>query len=139
MGAPVSDASDTPGRERASDGAAARSAEQAAMPPGLEAAVERLRADLARAPFDAPAEERLAELGLTGGALAAAERAGAVLRLRDGVVLLPGADHEALRILSALPQPFTPRQAGDALSTSRRVAVALLEHLDGLGLTERRR
>jgi selenocysteine-specific elongation factor len=109
------------------------------MPPGLAAAVERLRADLARAPFDAPAEERLAELGLTGGALAAAERAGAVLRLRDGIVLLPGADREALRILSALPQPFTPRQAGDALSTSRRVAVALLEHLDGLGLTERRR
>ncbi|MBD2893929.1 Elongation factor Tu [Actinomadura sp. RB99] len=134
-----------PGREAGSaqstgaDGAAARPSGEAAMPPGLAAAVERLRADLARAPFDAPAEERLAELGLTGGALAAAERAGAVLRLRDGIVLLPGADREALRILSALPQPFTPRQAGDALSTSRRVAVALLEHLDGLGLTERRR
>jgi selenocysteine-specific elongation factor len=139
--APVADT----GREAGSaqgagaDGAAARPSGEAAMPPGLAAAVERLRADLARAPFDAPAEERLAELGLTGGALAAAERAGAVLRLRDGIVLLPGADREALRILSALPQPFTPRQAGDALSTSRRVAVALLEHLDGLGLTERRR
>ncbi|WP_344284949.1 SelB domain-containing protein, partial [Actinomadura napierensis] len=107
--------------------------------PGLATALERLRADLADAPFDAPAEERLAELGLTGGALAAAERAGALLRLRDGVVLLPGADREALRILSALPQPFTPGQAGDALATSRRVAVALLEHLDALGLTERRR
>ncbi|MFB4302826.1 SelB C-terminal domain-containing protein [Actinomadura sp. NTSP31] len=119
--------------------AAPRPPERPAMPPGLATAVESLRADLARAPFHAPAEERLAELGLTGGALAAAERAGALLRLRDGVVLLPGADHEALRILSALPQPFTPGQAGDALSTSRRVAVALLEHLDALGLTERRR
>ncbi|MBO2462604.1 selenocysteine-specific translation elongation factor [Actinomadura violacea] len=139
------DAAADPGREPAAaqstgaDGAAARPPERPAMPPGLEAAIERLRADLASAPFEAPAEERLAELGLTGGALAAAEHAGAVLRLRDGVVLLPGADREALRILSALPQPFTPRQAGDALSTSRRVAVALLEHLDGLGLTERRR
>ncbi|TDD95836.1 SelB C-terminal domain-containing protein [Actinomadura rubrisoli] len=110
-----------------------------ALPPGLAAAVERLRADLARAPFDAPDGRRLAELGLTGGALAAAERAGALLRLRDGVVLLPGAEREALRILSALPQPFTPGQAGDALATSRRVAVALLHHLDHLGLTERRR
>ncbi|WP_131739461.1 SelB domain-containing protein [Actinomadura roseirufa] len=108
------------------------------LDPRLAAAVERLRADLYPAPFEAPAAERLAELGLTGGALAAADRAGAVLSLGDGVVLLPGADREALRILSALPQPFTPGQAGDALSTSRRVAVALLRHLDRLGLTERR-
>ncbi|QXJ19945.1 SelB C-terminal domain-containing protein [Actinomadura graeca] len=110
-----------------------------ALPAGLAEAVDRLRADMERAPFEAPRPERLAELGLTGGALAAAERAGAVLRLADGVVLLPGADREALRILSELPQPFTPGQAGDALATSRRVAVALLRHLDGLGLTERRR
>ncbi|WP_067465245.1 SelB domain-containing protein [Actinomadura macra] len=110
-----------------------------AISAGIAAAVDRLRADLARAPFEAPCAERLAELGLTGGALAAAERAGAVLRLADGVVLLPGADREALRILSELPQPFTPGQAGDALATSRRVAVALLRHLDGLGFTERRR
>lgn len=137
--AAAADQEPAPAQGAGADGPAARPSEGPAMPPGLAAAVERLRADLARAPFDAPAEERLAELGLTAGALAAAERAGAVLRLRGGIVLLPGADHEALRILSALPQPFTPRQAGDALSTSRRVAVALLEHLDGLGLTERRR
>ncbi|MFG2090010.1 MULTISPECIES: SelB C-terminal domain-containing protein [unclassified Spirillospora] len=119
-----------------------------APPPPWADAVERLRADLADAPFSAPAAGRLAELGLTGGNLADAERAGAVLRIgggadgdRDGtdIVLLPGADREALRILSALPQPFTPGQAGSALSTSRRIAVALLRHLDGLGLTERRR
>ncbi|RKS73347.1 selenocysteine-specific elongation factor [Actinomadura pelletieri DSM 43383] len=109
-------------------------------------AVERLKADLAGAPFAAPTADRLAELGLTGAVLDAAERAGAVLRIggEDGdgggdIVLLPGADREALRILSALPQPFTPQQAGDALATGRRVAAALLRHLDGLGLTERRR
>ncbi|MFD0904295.1 GTP-binding protein [Actinomadura sediminis] len=101
--------------------------------------VARLRAELAGDPFGAPAAERLAELGLTGDALADAARAGAVLRLADEVVLLPGADREALRILSALPQPFTPDQAGAALAAPRRVAVALLRHLDGLGLTERRR
>ncbi|TDD35382.1 selenocysteine-specific translation elongation factor [Actinomadura sp. KC06] len=110
--------------------------------PVWTAAVERLKADLADSPFDAPAPDRLAELGLTGDALAAAERAGAVLRITgdgDEIVLPPGADQEALRVLSGLPQPFRPRQAADALGTSRRVAVALLRHLDGLGLTERRR
>ena len=105
-------------------------------------AVQRLRAVLAAAPFSPPGADRLAELGLTGGLLAEAERAGAVLRIEGeadaDIVLLPGADREALRILSALPQPFTPGQAGEALSTSRSVAVALLRHLDGLGLTERR-
>ncbi|MGC4953302.1 SelB C-terminal domain-containing protein [Actinomadura citrea] len=110
----------------------------AAPPPPWAAAVERLRADLADAPFEPPDAERLEELGLTGDALADAERAGAVLRIDDGVVLLPGADQEALRVLSGLPQPFTPAQAGDALGTGRDVAVALLRHLDRLGLTERR-
>ncbi|MFI0408502.1 SelB C-terminal domain-containing protein [Actinomadura sp. 3N508] len=118
----------------------------AAARPVWAAAVERLKAELAGAPFAAPAADRLAELGLTGDALAAAERAGAVVRITadgdgdgDEIVLLPGADREALHVLSGLPQPFTPGQAGDALGTSRRVAVALLRHLDGLGFTERRR
>ncbi|XRQ15597.1 GTP-binding protein [Actinomadura welshii] len=119
----------------------APAAPAAPPPPPWADAVERLRADLADAPFSAPDPDRLAELGLTGAVLAAAASAGAVLRIGDddaGIVLLPGADREALRILSALPQPFTPGQAGEALSTSRPVAVALLRHLDGLGLTERR-
>jgi selenocysteine-specific elongation factor len=53
------------------------------------------------------------------------------------VYLLPGADHEAARILAALPQPFTLSQARQALGTTRRVAVPLLEMLDRLGRTER--
>ncbi|POM22269.1 Selenocysteine-specific elongation factor [Actinomadura rubteroloni] len=107
------------------------------LPPGVAAAVARLAGDLRPAPFGAPPAERLAELGLTGGALDAAERAGAVLRLAGDVVLLPGADRAALRVLSDLPQPFTPADVGAALTTSRRVAVALLEHLDRMGLTHR--
>ena len=113
-------------------------AEPGGSEPAWADAVARLRADLAADPFAAPAAERLAELGLTGDALAGAARAGEVLCLDGEVVLLPGADREALRILSELPQPFTPEQAGAALPASRRVAVALLRHLDGLGLTERR-
>ncbi|MFB4310041.1 SelB C-terminal domain-containing protein [Actinomadura sp. GTD37] len=125
---------------------AAPAAIAAAPPPPWTRAVELLRADLADAPFAPPSAERLGELGLTGELLAAAERAGAVLRIpgdEEGgeadIVLAPGADREALRVLDGLPQPFTPAQAADALGTGRRVAVALLRHLDRLGLTERRR
>lgn len=107
------------------------------LPAKLRAAVEALRADLAGAPFRAPDAGRLRELGLTPAALAAAAALGAVLRIGDGVVLLPGADGEAARILANLPQPFTVSQARQALATTRRVAVPLLEHLDRRGWTQR--
>ncbi|HEX2312172.1 MAG TPA: SelB C-terminal domain-containing protein, partial [Thermomonospora sp.] len=69
--------------------------------------------------------------------LAAAVASGAVLRLADGVVLPAGADDHAARVLAGLPQPFTAAQAKQALGTSRRVAIPLLEHLDRRGVTER--
>ncbi|MGI5169396.1 selenocysteine-specific translation elongation factor [Spirillospora sp. CA-253888] len=106
-------------------------------PPQVREAVARLRAELEPAPFQAPTAERLAALGLTGPVLAAAAKAGAVLHLPDNVVLLPGADKEALRILDKLPHPFTASQARQALNTTRRVTIALLEHLDAQGLTTR--
>ncbi|MFI6793925.1 SelB C-terminal domain-containing protein [Nonomuraea sp. NPDC050383] len=113
----------------------------AAGPAGLPApvarAVERLRRELADRPFQAPDASRLAELGLGARELAAAERAGALLRVGDGIVLLPGADAWAAELLGRLPQPFTVSQARTVLGTSRRVAVPLLEHLDRTGLTER--
>jgi selenocysteine-specific elongation factor len=109
----------------------------AGLPPAIAEAVRRLRADLDRSPFRAPDADRLAELGLTGRALGAAVRAGALLKVADGIVLLPGADAEAVRVLTSVPQPFTVSEARQALGTSRRVAVPLLEHLDRQGLTTR--
>jgi selenocysteine-specific elongation factor len=53
------------------------------------------------------------------------------------VVLLPSAPTFAIQALAQLPQPFTTSQARQALGTSRRVAIPLLEHLDGRGLTRR--
>ncbi|SNS73087.1 selenocysteine-specific elongation factor [Actinomadura meyerae] len=144
-----------PAPEPPAQAAAGPSAGPAAIaaepPPPWAGAVDRLRADLAGAPFAPPPAERLRELGLTGELLDAAERAGAVLRIPLGaggdaageepaeeIVLAPGADLAALRVLDGLPQPFTPGQAAEALGTDRRVAVALLRHLDRRGLTERR-
>ena len=69
--------------------------------------------------------------------MAAAVRAGRLLRLADGIVLLPGADRSAAARLASLPQPFTTSQARVELGTSRRVALPLLAHLDRLGLTRR--
>ncbi|TDE22037.1 selenocysteine-specific translation elongation factor [Nonomuraea mesophila] len=109
----------------------------AGLPEPVARAVERLRRDLAARPFQAPDAGRLAGLGLGPRELAAAERAGSLLRVAEGIVLLPGADVRAAALLSRLPQPFTVSQARHALATTRRVVVPLLEHLDRAGLTER--
>ncbi|HEY6748007.1 MAG TPA: selenocysteine-specific translation elongation factor [Mycobacteriales bacterium] len=83
------------------------------VPGEIRAAVEAVRADLAAAPFAAPDAHRLAALGLGRRELAAAG------------------------VLAGLPQPFTLSEARQALGTSRRVAVPLLELLDARGLTRR--
>ncbi|MCW2866227.1 MAG: selenocysteine-specific translation elongation factor, partial [Marmoricola sp.] len=61
------------------------------------------------------------------GALAAR---GHLLRLADGLVLLPGAAEDAVRLLEELEQPFTASAARTRLGTSRRVVLPLLDHLD---------
>ena len=100
--------------------------------PALRALEQRLHA----APFDAPDRNELAVLGLGRRELAAAERAGRIVRV-DDVVLLPDAPDHAVRALRNLPQPFTTSQARSALATTRRVCIPLLEHLDRTGRTER--
>jgi selenocysteine-specific elongation factor len=99
--------------------------------------VRAIRSDLAADPFRAPETGRLRELGLDTKAIAAAARAGLLLRVSDQVVLAPGADGEAARALAELPQPFTTAEARQALSTTRRVAIPLLEYLDRARVTER--
>jgi selenocysteine-specific elongation factor len=108
-----------------------------ALPAQLEQALTRLAADLATNPFSAPTADRLRELGLDAARVAAAARAGRLLRLAPGIVLMPGADRHAVDELGALPQPFTTSEARSRLGTSRRVALPLLEHLDRARLTRR--
>ncbi|GED89281.1 SelB C-terminal domain-containing protein [Streptomyces sp. 6-11-2] len=107
------------------------------LPPPVRAAVDSVRRELETAPFRAPEADRLTALGLDRKAVAAAVSAGALLRVGDGIVLLPGADAEAAAVLRRLPQPFTLSEARKALDTTRRVAVPLLEFLDAHGHTER--
>jgi selenocysteine-specific elongation factor len=102
-----------------------------------EVAVAELEVRLRAEPFRAPEADELSALQLGARELAAAERAGRMLRLRDGVVLLPTAPALAMRELTRLEQPFTTSQARQALGTTRRVAIPLLEHLDARGWTRR--
>ncbi|HEX6754687.1 MAG TPA: SelB C-terminal domain-containing protein, partial [Mycobacteriales bacterium] len=117
------------------DGRVTAGAEQ--LPEPVRAAVAAVGADLASAPYAAPDADRLAELGLGRRELAAAVRTGALLRVADGIYLLPGAAERAAATLAGIDQPFTLSQARQALGTTRRVAVPLLELLDRRGLTER--
>lgn len=107
------------------------------LPADLLDAVERLTKALHDEPYAAPAADHLRALGLDGKALAAAERAGLIIRIADGIVLLPGADARAAELLSQLPQPFTTSEARRHLGSTRRVVIPLLERLDRLGLTQR--
>ncbi len=108
-----------------------------ALPDRVVTAVGLLRDDLAGQPFVAPEAARLRELGLDSRSLAAAARAGLLLRVADQIVLAPDADREAARILAGLPGPFTAAEARQVLRTTRRVAIPLLEYLDRRGLTRR--
>ncbi|WP_416904260.1 SelB C-terminal domain-containing protein [Micromonospora echinospora] len=103
------------------------------LPEPVARAVDRLGVELRSRPFRAPEADRLVELGLGAREIGAAVRAGALLRLAGSVVLLPGAVEQAARVLAGLPQPFTLSAARQALDTTRRVAVPLLELLDSRG------
>ena len=102
-----------------------------------EAGIRELERRLTDAPFRAPEAEELDVLRLGARELAAAERVGRLLRLADAVVVLPTAPARAMRVLAALPQPFTTSEARRALDSSRRVTIPLLELLDHRGWTHR--
>jgi selenocysteine-specific elongation factor len=123
--------------ESAPPGAASRSAQAGQLPPRIADAVGEVLDALADDPFAAPDTERLRALGLDARALAAAARVGLLLRVADLIVLAPGADKAAAGVLAGLDQPFTTSQARQALRTSRRVAIPLLEYLDRARVTER--
>lgn len=108
--------------------------------PGLgevEPAVAAIESALAANPFAAPERGELQAAGLGPRHLAAAAATGRLVVLADEVVLLPTAPALAMRMLATLSQPFTTSQARQALATSRRVVIPLLEHLDARGWTRR--
>ena len=107
------------------------------LPPEAQRTLDALSARLADAPFAAPDAELLRSLPGGARSLTDLVRAGLLVRVADGVYLLPGADDLAVDRLHVLPQPFTVSQARTALATSRRVVLPLLARLDRAGRTVR--
>lgn len=118
-------------------GGAIRSAATDTQLGPAEDAIATVEHRLRESPFAAPEADELTALGLGKQELAAAERVGRLIRLPDGVVLLPSAPALAMRELAKLPDVFTTSSARKALGTTRRVAIPLLEHLDARGWTRR--
>ena len=126
-----------PAGSSAREGPLRKNGDASLVPEPLLRAVRAVRQDLAGDPFRAPEAERLRELGLDVRSIAAAARAGLLLRISEQLVLAPGADADAATVLAGLPQPFTTAEARKALGTTRRVAIPLLEFLDRARITER--
>ena len=98
-------------------------------------AIAGLLERLAEDPLAAPDREEMR--ALDRGALARGVRAGRLLELGRGVYVSVDAPGRALERLAAVEQPFTVSAAAQALATSRRVVVPLLEHLDATRRTRR--
>jgi len=109
------------------------------LAPSVRDSLSTLEGQLAGKAFTVPTEDELSALGLAAAQIAAATRAGRLLRLAPGVVLLPATVDIALGVLAALAQPFTAGQAREALGTTRKVIVPLLEYLAVQGRTRRDR
>jgi selenocysteine-specific elongation factor len=107
-----------------------RRGQKTALPPNVERELERVLQRLDADPFDALESPDLAAAGLSEKFLAVATRDGRLVRVAAGVYLQPTALEEAVRRLGELKQPFTMAEAREALGTTRRVAVPLLELLD---------
>jgi selenocysteine-specific elongation factor len=71
------------------------------------------------------------------GELSRAVRAGHALRLAPRLYVPADGPDKAIAILGDLPQPFTVSAARQALGSTRRVVVPLLEHLDATRRTQR--
>jgi selenocysteine-specific elongation factor len=110
-----------------------RGAPDVELPDEINAVERRLRAN----PFDALDLATLQALGLNRKALGAAVAAQRLVRIAPDIYLLPDAPTQAVRRLRELPDEFTVSEARQALDSTRRVVVPLLEHLDATGRTRR--
>jgi selenocysteine-specific elongation factor len=117
------------------DGAIVHSEAPDTLAPAVRDALSTLEKQVTG--FVVPEPSSLAALGLNAPETAAAVRAGRLVRLAPDVVLLPQTVRYALTVLAELDQPFTAGQAREALGSTRKVVVPLLEYLAREGRTRR--
>jgi selenocysteine-specific elongation factor len=97
--------------------------------------IAELLARLDRDPLAAPNGDEVR--ALDRGALARGVRAGRLLQIAPGLYVGPEAPDRAVERLAELSQPFPVSAATQALGSSRRIVVPLLEHLDAARRTRR--
>lgn len=107
------------------------------MTPTQKAGLRKFMETIADNPFHAPDAETLRELGLSARELSALCRHGELVALTSGIYLTPETIDRAVSRLGEFAAPFTLSQGREALGTTRRVAVPLMEYLARVGRTKR--
>ena len=110
------------------------------LPPALQKPAEKIRAALNAKPFDPPSVKEFAPDNASQQALKFLLQTGEAMEVNKEVVMLTEAftraQEEVRKFLSARG-PATAGELRQALGTSRRVIIPLLEYLDKQGVTRR--
>jgi selenocysteine-specific elongation factor len=117
-----------------------RTTHRPALPPHLQAAGATVRAALSAKPMDPPSRKELAPDSLTQQALRFLVQTGEAVDLDADVVLLAESyarATETIRKLLHARGSATASELRQALGTSRRIVIPLLERLDKEGVTRR--
>ena len=121
-------------------GAIRRQNHRPSLPPGLAEAGAKIRAALARQPFDPPARKELVTDAKDQQALRFLSENGEVIVISNELILSADALAQMKsRIAQALRErgPATASELRQLLGTTRRVLIPLLERCDRDGLTQR--
>jgi selenocysteine-specific elongation factor len=111
-----------------------------ALPPKLESAGAKVRAALFAKQFDPPSRKEISPDASTQEALRFLMDAGEAILLSQDVVMLADATMQAAEIVRSFLRNQTAATASElrqALGTSRRVIIPLLEYFDRQGITRR--
>lgn len=108
-----------------------------AMTERLRVGLQRLVEAIAMNHFHAPDADTLRDLGLGPLELSALCRHGELVALASGIYLTPDAIARAVARLGEFEAPFTLGEGREALATTRRVAVPLMEYLARARVTRR--
>ena len=110
------------------------------LPPKLQSAGKIVRTALSAKPFDPPSRKEVAPNASTQEALRFLLETGEAILLSEEVVMLADSTHQAAEIVRTFLRKQVTATASElrqALGTSRRVIIPLLEHFDRQGITRR--
>jgi selenocysteine-specific elongation factor len=117
-----------------------RRAHSPALPTGLRSAGAKLRAELSAKPFDPPSRSHLVSDAASQQALRFLIHTGEAIELSEDVVMAAENVARAAGVIRQFIRTHGPATVSDlrqALGSSRRVVVPLLERLDRDGVTSR--